>query len=216
MIKLNKTISKIKSVCGDNLIAVMSVGSVARKNYIKGWSDCDLIIVVKKLVGGQMVKLGLIGDLGITIVTLDDLKKRNLPTKVGRTIKFNLTEIIYAKDALPKIPKSFMSGDLKTEFIYTFDLLKNCLVRGLTKESAQKSIKLSFILLKIVAEHEGKNLKVHADCIKFAQTKGLDYAVYENLLRYRNNWSNIKDYKTIAEQSLNISQKLYDYAKKLF
>jgi len=50
-LELNKTnqsiIKVLKRILKDNLFAVISVGSVAWGNYIKSWSDVDILIVVE-------------------------------------------------------------------------------------------------------------------------------------------------------------------------
>lgn len=207
--------NSLKNICGLNLLAVIITGSASSKQNIEGWSDIDLIVILNKLEPSQLILIGRLGEVGISVVSISDWKKKILNPKV----KYALTQkirFLYGGITVPKIKLKEISGDYKTILNFYHDDLIKCATRGVTSKSAKKAVKFVFINYKVVAREYGQNLNNYKECIEFAKSHKLDYNCLDQLDKFRYQWSKISDFETVIVVALKAGEEIFTYGKKLF
>jgi predicted nucleotidyltransferase len=212
---INKYISDLKKICGGNLLLVAVTGSISERDYIIGWSDIDLVVVLEKMIPEQLIKIGKLERVGVSVVGYNDFKSKIMAPKVKYGLKQKSCNIIFAKIKIPRINLQEITGDFKTVLTFYYgDVIKSA-TRGITSESVKKGIKLIFIMIKVIAREHGKNLRSYDDCIKFVKKIGLDYDIYQNLNNLRLKWNDVENFDSVMMDVLLAVEELFSYGKKI-
>ncbi len=179
--KLSIFLVRLKKICSRNLKAVIATGSISKNNFIKGWSDIDLIVVLEKMDPKQLIAIGKVSSNGVSVVSKDDFLAKILSPKILYGLKHPNSQVIFSKIRIPRVYLREITGDFKTTLIFYYEILVKCATRGLSPESAKKAIKLVFIMMKVIAREKGINLMSYNDCIHFAKKENLNFRYYEEL-----------------------------------
>ena len=212
---VKKYSSGLEKICGNNLRAIIVTGSISKKDSIPGWSDIDLVVVLSDMLPDQLIRIGGLGKVGVTVVKEKDLLAKRVPPKVKYGLSLNDYKIIRSAIKLPKIRTAEISGDFKTLLTLYYDSLIKCATRGLTPETAKKAVKFAFIMLKVIGREHGVNLKSYAECVSFARKIGLGWENFKRLDEARRRWKDIGDFKPIAVEAISAGNELFAYGRKL-
>jgi len=221
-------VSVFKKNIGDNLFALISVGSLTTKHYIKSWSDIDLVVVFEQLsLKDKVIVSKLKSELeqvhgrkfGINIITKRESISPILPTISldGKTLQGLLDlsihpgRLLYCKDNNTQ----FYTPDTQTIREYSILNIFMFLRRNrksLTSELAstnlelknitEREIRASFIMTKLAIQYiKGLNCNGYKEISETAKELFFDFDVNTllSLEQAMNKWDKVTNQEEIGK-----------------
>lgn len=197
-LKIKDVVRSFKNKFGENLFAIISVGSLTTRYYQESWSDIDFLIVLEQISLADKIclanlKLSLEKKyqqrFGVNTITKHEVLTPSLPeiTLDGKTLQGLLDLSLYPHRLIYcKTEKaSFFTPDRKTIRAYSLSNIAMFLLRN--RKSLTSKNNLNMKDFKVVVEKEIR--------ASFIMTK--------LAIQYKNNY-NCEDYRDIIQKAKNI------------
>jgi len=223
----------------DKLVSVISVGS-ARKTYIEGWSDIDLLLILKDcdystkrdvrdFKESYQKNTGV--KVGIDIVSQKELKYVNHSPPIIRG------KVLQGLYELERDFERCIYGDQQTSIhiddgviqemsLNEIFFLRNMMVKNIissdpniNESMAMKQIKVSFIITKLALQYSFGGLRIgYKSIVKNAKEKypQFDFSQLDKNLGYISNWVSMNsiDYGKISEENDDYSEDFINFFTK--
>ncbi len=224
-----------KEAFKDNLFAIISIGSLTTKHYLKKWSDIDLLVVLNNLTIYDKIKLSEIKkrlekayqcNFGMNVITKKEATKPVLPEIFldGKTLQgfFDLhshpKRLIYCEQKNTR----FFVPDKKLVRVCSLNNIAMFLLRNrktLTysfsaninklKSIVEKEIRASFIITKLAVQYKNQECDGRVDTISKAEKifPNFDFSALKHNEKNIRKWDKINS----KQDLLNILQKTDEY-----
>lgn len=232
---LNKSNDYLELISQNDLIGFFCNGSIASNNFIGGWSDIDLLVVVAKPELSTIKSLANIENFlvqktgiksGISIIGYDSLLSAEKSGDMTKIYKFeealiNNASIFWKEDMYRPIFSSNLFKNINchciTQMIWD-NLIKALKISNLKSDKKyllRKIFKNTFFLMRLrllVEEGNVINNIEHIGDLYFKKYKDSSLFEFSNILKKRNIWSTISE-ETIKKEQISSS---WDEFRKLY
>lgn len=241
---LKNIINRLKKALGDNLVAVVDSGSISSGGYRPGWSDIDLLVVVKNLSLDTKLKMAeelhklhdkLKIDIGLNVITENELISPNFPDirLAGKTLQAMVElsrqpeRLIYsAKKVKAFVPnkqqiKSFSLSNIGYFVLLNRRELTSLSVTDSTKFKAivGKQIRYALIIIKLALQYY-KNVvyDTKQDTLSAARLyfKDFDFDPIDKALKTTKNWHLDKNLRELNETLKASNDFIEDFSSYIF
>lgn len=239
--KINEILHLIKDKLGKNLFAIISTGSTSFGVYRNGWSDVDLLIVVKDLdfkikniIAGLKNKLSkkYRVDFGINVILERELKNPLLPeiTLDGKTLQALLYLKRFPERLLYGKKRDYYSPSKEEIIKYSLSNIAMFLLRNRKmftekqvktlqeiKKLTRKMIRAAFITTKLSIQYFTlQDCRDYSEVIYKAERlfKDFNFRVLKKNLQIINKWPEINSKKilnTVLNQTDNFIESFNYY-----
>jgi 8-oxo-dGTP pyrophosphatase MutT (NUDIX family) len=215
---VDKMVKDLNKNLKTNLFAIISSGSVNKKNFVEGWSDIDVIIVVRKLRFFEKKKISVILTklskmynikIGIDVITREEFENPLLPwlTLPGKVL-FTLTilkkrpeNLLYGKITKRYVPnkKTIMKYSLYNIWMLLFNLRKRIASEKIDKKSIRnlvtKEIRIAFIVTKLALQYlTQESYENYEEILENAKRefKDFNFSTLEKNIAFIKKWNSLR------------------------